>query len=70
VLLAALSSVLPRGAWRSFFVTPATLRRWHRELVVRRWRYPRRRPGRPGTPAEVRELVVRLARENPGWVAP
>jgi putative transposase len=67
VLLAALSRVLPRGAWPSFFVTPATLLRWHRELVARRWTYPHRRPGRPGTPGEVRELILRLAGENPGW---
>ena len=62
-LLAALSQVLPRRAWGSFFVTPATLLRWHRELVARRWTYPHRRPGRPATPAAVRELVVRLAGE-------
>jgi putative transposase len=66
-LLAAFSRVLPRRAWRSFVVTPATLLRWHRELVARRWTYPHRRPGRPATPAAVRELVVRLARENPAW---
>jgi putative transposase len=67
-LLAALGGVLPPQAWkRSLFVTPATLLRWHRELVARRWTYPHRRPGRPPTPAESRELVVRLARENAGW---
>jgi putative transposase len=67
-LVAAFSRVLPRRAWRrSLFVTPATLLRWHRELVARRWTYPHRRPGRPPTAAEVRALVVRLARENPCW---
>ena len=67
-LLAAFSRMLPRQAWRrSAFVTPATLLRWHRELVARRWTYPHRRPGRPATPTEVRQLVVQLARENPGW---
>ena len=36
-LLAAFSRVLPRPAWkRSLFVTPATVLRWHRELVARR----------------------------------
>jgi putative transposase len=66
-LLAAFSRMLPRRAWAPFFVTPATLLRWHRELVARRWTYSHRRPGRPGTPVGVRELVLRLARENPGW---
>jgi putative transposase len=67
-LLAALGLALPRHAWkRSLFVNPGTLLRWHRELVSRRWTYPHRRPGRPATATEIRHLVMRLARENPGW---
>jgi Homeodomain-like domain len=66
-LLAALSQVLPRPRWEAFFVRPATLLRWHRELVTRRWTYPRNRPGRPSTAGQVRDLVLRLAAENPTW---
>jgi transposase InsO family protein len=67
VLLAALSRVLPRSSWQAFFVRPETLLRWHRRLVARHWTYPHRRPGRPPTEETVRELILRLARENSSW---
>jgi putative transposase len=65
VVLAALSQTLPRA--RSLLVEPATLLRWHRELVRRRWTFPRRPPGRPPMVSQARQLVLRLASENPGW---
>jgi hypothetical protein len=67
VVLSALSQLLPRARWSTFFITPATLLCWHRALVARKWTYPRRRPGRPPIRAEIRALVLRLARENPTW---
>jgi hypothetical protein len=67
VLLTALSRALPRRSWTIFPVSPGTLLRWHRQLVARRWTYPHRRQGRPPIDRELRDLVVRLARENPAW---
>jgi len=66
-ILAAFARALPRSAWTGLSVRPATLLRWHRELVRRRWTYQHRRPGRPALDHRVQTLVVRLARENPGW---
>jgi putative transposase len=68
MVLAALARLLPRDHWQVFLVTPSTLLRWHRELVRRRWTYPatgQRR--RRALDAEVVEVVLRLARENPRW---
>ena len=67
VLLTAASSLLPRDRWSVFVVSPQTVVRWHRELVARKWTYRHCSPGRPPIDPELRELVVRLARENPSW---
>jgi transposase InsO family protein len=68
VLIAAGSRMLPRDRWSCLLVTPQTLLRWHRELVRRKWTFRRRgRLGRPPLDPEIKDLVVRLGRENPGW---
>jgi len=64
-VLALLGRLLPRRRWTMFGVTPATLLRWHRQLVRRRWTYPKL--GRPPLDPVAVELVVRLGRENPRW---
>jgi putative transposase len=66
LVLAALSRVLPRDRWAVFLVTPATLLRWHRDLVARRWTYPHT-GNRRTLPEDTVSLVIRLAQENPRW---
>ncbi len=66
-MIAALARLLPTRRRRAFLITPATILRWHRQIVRRRWTTPYRRPGRPAIPAGVRDLIVRLATENPNW---
>src|SRR5674476_853722 len=68
VFLAAASRAMTRSSWSSFVVRPETLLRWHRELVRKKWTYRRTgQPGRPPVDPDVRDLVVRLGRENPRW---
>src|SRR4051795_7188856 len=66
-LLAALTRLLPVRRRLGLLVTPATILRWHRQLVTNRWTMPHARPGRPAIPAGLRRLVLRLATENPTW---
>jgi hypothetical protein len=65
--LAAVACHLPRSSGGARLVSPRTLLRWHQALVRRKWRQESGQRGRPKLPAEVQELVVRLARENPRW---
>ncbi len=53
----------------AILVTPDTILSWHRQVIAQNWDYCQRRQqsGRPPTPPEVVELVVRLAGENPTW---
>jgi hypothetical protein len=48
-------------------VTPDTLLRWHRQLIARKWTYSKQGTTRRGAPAEIRQLVRRMAEENPRW---
>ncbi len=49
-------------------VTPDTLLAWHRRLIAQKYDSSKKRyPGRPPTAANIRELVLRMARENPSW---
>ena len=70
-LIATLLSVIPRARRHGLRlpVTPDTILRWHRDIVRRRWaaRSMRGQTGRPATRHNIKALVRRLARENPGW---
>jgi putative transposase len=69
-LLGALARLLPPRRRHGLGVTPQTLLRWNRELVRRKWTQPRNSAGRPEVDDRIRQLVLRFARENPGWGYP
>ena len=49
-------------------VTPRTLLGWHQRLIASKYDgSTKRSPGRPSTPGEVRELILRMAAENRRW---
>ncbi len=65
-LFAAVARMLPRELRAHRLVTPATVLGWHRRLTAKHWTYPNP-PGRPPVAAERRDLILRLAGENPRW---
>lgn len=67
-VFAALTRLLSQAGRLHRIVTPATILRWHRDLVARRWTQPpRRRTGGRSTASELRRLVLGLAAENSTW---
>src|SRR3954469_7183192 len=66
-LIAALVRLLPVRRRLGLLVTPATILRWHRQLVARHWTTTSTGPGRPAIAAGLRALVIHLATENPTW---
>ena len=66
MILAAIGRHLPSG--RLLF-SPATLKRWHRELVRRKWAAfaKRARRGRPPISEEIRDLILTMAKASPRW---
>jgi putative transposase len=67
-VFAALTRLLSQAGRVHRIVTPATVLRWHRDLVTRHWTQPRhRRTGGRSTAPELRHLVLRLASENSSW---
>ena len=66
--LAGLAYRLGRTTLREIatIATPDTLLRWHRQLIVQKWTYARK-SGRRGVLFQIRQLVVRMATENPTW---
>ncbi len=68
VTLATLGARCRDLAQALVLVKPATVLRWHREIVRRKWTNGNTtKCGRPATPAATGALIVRFARENRTW---
>jgi putative transposase len=59
------------AGWRSslVIVQPATVLAWHRQgfQLYWRWKSTRSGVGRPKLDAEIRQLILQMARDNPTW---
>lgn len=68
--LAAKGKILGRRCLAEFcsIVTPDTILRWHRLFIARKYdSSDKRNLGRPGVMLRIRELTVRIAKENERW---
>jgi hypothetical protein len=65
-VFAALIRRLPRVLRGHRLVTPATVLRWHRRLIAKKWTYPNR-SGRPPIDDTIATLIERMASENQTW---
>ncbi len=65
-LFTALCRHLPGHLLSHRLVTPATILRWHRRLIAKKWTY-RHRTGRPPIDPELAALIGQLAEQNPTW---
>lgn len=68
--LAEKGKELGRKALRELgcIVTPDTILRWYRDLIAKKYDGSSKRgPGRPRKDKQIRDLVVRMAKENASW---
>ena len=70
MVLAVLQRLRPMWERTSSLVTPDTIRRWHRELVRRKWTQPHRVTPKRAVSQQTQLLVWRLAKENPALGLP
>ena len=68
-LISALARIFNPHRRSAMSITPATILRWHRALARRGWRQPHHGASRRRPPIDdsTRDLILRLARENPRW---
>ena len=71
ITLAEIGKRLGRKALRDLacVAKPDTILAWYRRLIAQKFDGSKHRqyPGRPSVAKQLEELVVRMARENPGW---
>lgn len=67
MFFAALSRILSRERWEVFSFSRRTLLRWHRELVAKKWTYTHEKMGRPPIAAELRALIISMAKNSSDW---